>query len=320
MHPAPRRPPPDGYDVSPLDVLDQAFTALVSGPDPLSLDGRTVGRGLPRRLIPLDELKTILLHPSTSYPTREAVWAELVRLSRTGEPAWTVGVTGVAIPGLRRAAGRLSRDYPSHAALVDDYRVDVDAEVLTGFLAALATIDVAAGHLPARLCWAGYRAGRSRCRREVTEARHRAGPVEGTAPMRPYGHPDLVLLAAVDAGVITLAEARLIGATRLDGMDLQQLAARLGVTYAAVRMWRSRAERRLTRFLVSGELPKKSRVSQIGPKGGLEGCGTSRAGTPIAGRPSGADNPHPHSIKEVTPSPARLPARKFRTRGFRGGV
>ncbi|MHB8449074.1 MAG: hypothetical protein ACYDAQ_01165 [Mycobacteriales bacterium] len=301
----------EGYEPSPLDVADAAFTALVSGPEPLSLDGRAVGHGLPRRAIPLAELKAILLHPATSYPAREAVWAELVRRSRSDEPAWMLGAAGVALPGLRRAAGRLARDYPDSGALTDDHRVDVDAEVLTGFLAALATIDIAAGHLPARLCWAGYRAGRTVCRREAAEARHRGSPAESLPPPRPYGHPDLVLLAAVDAGVITLGEARLIGATRLEGIEVAQLAADLGVGYGRVRKWRSRAEGRLTSFLVTGE----SRLSQKRPKSGLEGCGTSRAGAPVTGRPSGADNPTPtREIREVTPSPARRPARKPRTR------
>jgi hypothetical protein len=43
-------------DPSPYDTLETAFGLLTSGPDPLSLDGRLVGHGLPPRLIPLDEL------------------------------------------------------------------------------------------------------------------------------------------------------------------------------------------------------------------------------------------------------------------------
>jgi hypothetical protein len=44
-------------------------------------------------------------------------------------------------------------------------------------------------------------------------------------PPRPWGHPDLVLAAAVTAGAITAAEAALIGATRLEGISPHTLAA-----------------------------------------------------------------------------------------------
>lgn len=271
----------------PLDLADRAFTALVTGPNPLCLDGRDVGHGLPRRPIPLDELKCVLLHPSCSYTARDAAWAELVRRARRGEPAWVVGATGVALPGLRRAAARLAQEFPGSA----DDTVDIDSEVLTGFLTALRSIDVTDGHLPARLCWAGYHAGRRRCRRELAEARHR-GPSESLPPARPFGHPDLLLLEAVDAGVITLGEARLIGATRLENVEMRALAAELGVDYARVRKWRVRAERRLVAFLMNGDTP----VSHPAPKQGLDGCGISRCATPAAGRPPDADTPTPPPI------------------------
>ena len=279
--------PATSFLPSPLDVADRAFTALVTGPNPLSLDGREVGHGLPHRLIPLDELKCVLLHPSCSYAARQAAWAELVRRSRSGDPAWVVGATGVALPGLRRAAARLVREFP--AAMRDG--IDVDAEVLAGFLQALHGIDVTIGHLVARLCWAGYHTGRRRCRRELTESRHRVR-LESLPPAPPDGHPDLLLLEAVDAGAITLGEARLIGVTRLEGVDMQVLAAEIGVDYGRVRKWRSRAERRLVEYLISGEVS----VSHLEPKQGLEECGTSRAKRRrVAGRSSGADTPDPTS-------------------------
>jgi hypothetical protein len=52
---------------SPLDTLEDAFRLLTGGPSPLVLDGREVGRDLPARPIPLGELRSMLLHPSTSY-------------------------------------------------------------------------------------------------------------------------------------------------------------------------------------------------------------------------------------------------------------
>ncbi|HUD17965.1 MAG TPA: hypothetical protein VMQ59_11910, partial [Acidimicrobiales bacterium] len=55
---------------SPFDTLEKTFRLLVTGPRPLALEGEAVV-GLPQRLIPLDELKAILLHPSTSYQVRD---------------------------------------------------------------------------------------------------------------------------------------------------------------------------------------------------------------------------------------------------------
>jgi hypothetical protein len=48
-----------------MHAVASAFGMLTTGPGPLSLDGAAVGHGLPRRPIPLNELRAILLRPST---------------------------------------------------------------------------------------------------------------------------------------------------------------------------------------------------------------------------------------------------------------
>src|SRR5207248_2849452 len=108
------------------------FRLAGAGPSPLSVDGRRLGHGLPRRRIPLPELASILMHPSTSYPASDEAWRLLVTQARAGQAGWVVGAVGVALPGLRHAAHRLSRTFAG----------DAQAEVLTGFLAALPTIDL----------------------------------------------------------------------------------------------------------------------------------------------------------------------------------
>jgi hypothetical protein len=60
-------------DPSPLDTLDHAFRLLASEPTPLTLHGGAVGRGLPARPIPLLELRSMLLHPSTGFAARHPV-------------------------------------------------------------------------------------------------------------------------------------------------------------------------------------------------------------------------------------------------------
>ena len=118
----------------PFDAADAAFRLLCAGPQPLALHASKVAAGLPDRPVPLDELRVLLLHPSTSARARNQVWAELVRRARAGDPAWTVGLAGIAMPGLRRAVGSLAAAWRGDPA-------DLQAEVLTGFLAAVRALD-----------------------------------------------------------------------------------------------------------------------------------------------------------------------------------
>jgi len=240
-----------GYRPGPLEALAGAFRLLVTGPQPLALHAGRLAAGLPDRLVPLDELTVLLLHPSVSTAARNKVWAELVRRARSGDPAWTVGLTGVALPGLTRAVAGLAAAYRGDPA-------DLEAEVLAGFLAALRALDPGElDHIPlaSRLTWAAYRAGRALAYADATwGARRRDLDESCRPPARPSGHPDFILAAAVRRGVITAADAHLIGATRLEGIPLSQLAAETGSRHDSLCRRRAKAESRLTRALLAGEL------------------------------------------------------------------
>src|SRR5581483_6167354 len=128
--------------------------------------------------------------PSTSARARNQVWAELIRRARAGDPAWTVGLAGIAMPGLRRAAGSLAAAYRGDPA-------DLQSEVLTGFLAAVRALDLddlESVPLASRLCWAAWRAGQALAFADADYARRRRdlGDQSG-APFLPWGHPDFVL-------------------------------------------------------------------------------------------------------------------------------
>ena len=103
----------DDHSAAPgfFDTAEAAFRLLCAGPQPLALHAAKVAAGLPDRPVPLNELRVLLLHPSTSSRTRNQVWAELVRRARAGDPAWVIGLAGIAMPGLRRAAGSLAAAY-----------------------------------------------------------------------------------------------------------------------------------------------------------------------------------------------------------------
>ena len=87
----------------PFDAADTAFRLLCAGPQPLALHASKVAAGLPDRPVPLDELRVLLLHPSTGARARNQVWAELVRRARAGRP----GLDGR--PGRHRHAGPAPR-------------------------------------------------------------------------------------------------------------------------------------------------------------------------------------------------------------------
>lgn len=236
---------------SPLDVLETSFRLLTTGPDPLALDGHALGCGLPARPLPLDELRSVLLHPSTGFAARDAALGELVGRAQADGGAWTVGLAGVLLPGLRRVAGHLAREFPGDTA-------DIDAEVLAGFLEALGKLHLHPGRrrLAAHLLWGAFNRGR-RLRRMELEAFVRRVPFEATSavPPPPAGHPDILLARAVRHGVLAAWEAELIGATRLEGEDLLRLAAEGGYKLDTLRHWRRAAERRLAAWLLTGTVP-----------------------------------------------------------------
>ena len=228
---------------SPFDTLEKTFDLLVTGPNPLALDSTSLD-GLADRAIPLGELKAMLLHPSMAFAARDAVVDELVARSRAKGDAWTVGLTGVLLPGLRRAVWPLVQACPGKAA-------DIEAETLVAFLAAVARCEPGRARLASRLCWLARIGADRLLRAEVAErARPGTDPVS-SAPPRPWGHPDLVLERAVRAGVIGASDAELIGATRIGDVELAEVANALGTSYKACHQRRRRAESALVEWMTS---------------------------------------------------------------------
>jgi hypothetical protein len=95
------------WPTSPLDAAQRAFDLLVIPPTPLAFDGRGVA-GCPAQLMPLEDLKRLLLQRGTLLPVRDAVWRELAARARRDGPAWVVAAVGLAMPGIRALAGKLT--------------------------------------------------------------------------------------------------------------------------------------------------------------------------------------------------------------------
>jgi hypothetical protein len=95
--------------LSPLETVETTFRLLASGPQPLALNGHTIG--LRRDSIGLWDLRTLLFHPATDMGLQRAALVELVGRARQHRGAWMIGLVGVLLPGLRehgacRADGR----------------------------------------------------------------------------------------------------------------------------------------------------------------------------------------------------------------------
>ncbi|MEU0514539.1 MULTISPECIES: sigma-70 family RNA polymerase sigma factor [Amycolatopsis] len=240
-------------------VARASFAWLVTGPNPVSVDGRDIA-GLPPRPLPLDELGTLLLEPGCAQATRDAAWACLIARARAEGGTWTVACVGLALPVLLRAAAIVTRRFSGDTH-------DLNAAVLTGFLHELREVDLGRPAILARLYWAAYREGR----RALNEAV--GGPVptgdlrfDSGPPPRPDGHPDLVLAAAVKAGVITAAEAGLISETRIGEVPLAEAAQARGLPYKRVQKSRIRAEHRLRAYLAeqhTGTAASASRTRRV---------------------------------------------------------
>lgn len=235
-----------GWPSSPLDAAERAFDLLVQAPTQVGFDGHGV-EGLPDRVLPLHELRRLLLARRTPVRVRDAVWGELVGRARRDGPAWVVGAVGMAMPGLRRVAGMLTAGWHGDTD-------DLDSELIVGFVARLQTVDVAEPRICGRLIDAGLRAARRARDRECDAQLVRASAVGPIAPVQPWDHPDLVLVRAVAAGVLDAAEATLIGATRLGEQTLVQSAQQLGISVDAASLWRRRAELRLAEAIHAGDL------------------------------------------------------------------
>jgi hypothetical protein len=232
----------DGHEWLPLDTARDAFQWLVTGPEPMAIHGGRFA-GLPRRLVPLDELRDRLMSKQCPFRTRDDIWAHLVLQSRAHGAAWTVACVGMALPSLASSARWLAARYRGD-------RADVHAAVLTGFLETLATVDLTDPGIVVRLHFAARRAGQAALE-ESLDAPLPAGSDYRFAVSRPpSGHPDLVLAQAVGEQILTPIEAELISATRLGETTMTDWAQAHGTALKTAFKVRDRAEDRLVSWLL----------------------------------------------------------------------
>jgi hypothetical protein len=249
-----RRP---GGSLSPLQLIAERF-ALLDADGGYRVEGAALA-GLPDRLLGLVETRSLLLHPATSYATRDVAFDWLLHRARDNRDAggdWAVIVAGMLLPGLRSALRPMCRHNPGLVA-------ELEAEAVAGLWAAAQRIVPGDGRVASRLTsaarWAAEkflraeRAQRTVAEQTAADPAHRISPVD-SQPYGRAGHPDLVLAAAVGDGVLSAADAELIAVTRLEDVPLCVAADWLGASYAAVKKRRIRAEARLVVWIRERQL------------------------------------------------------------------
>ncbi|MFG1888079.1 hypothetical protein ACGFIR_09445 [Micromonospora sp. NPDC049051] len=242
---------PDWPD-SPLDAVDAAFTALTTGPAPMTLDLDTLepDTGLPPGVMTLPALRNWLLSHPRAYTARDAVWRDLIRRARLDGSSWVIAAVAMAMPALRRHAGQLHAGWSGDA-------IDLDAEILTGFLTALRDrVDLAKPAPYASLCMAAWRAGHELLRRTgtavpVEDVEHVTGP---RTPHVPYGHPDLLVRRAARLGLLEDTDLDPYIDLRLGHRAIEPIAARMGITVDALRKRMNGIDERLADALAKGLL------------------------------------------------------------------
>lgn len=265
------------WPASPLAAAERAFEWLTCDPDPpLVFDARGV-TGLPQRSLPLGELRRLLISESTSRPVRDRVWRDVVVRAREGGPDWVIAAVGLAMPGLRRAAGRLATGWHGDTS-------DFDAELLTGFLDRLRTVDVDEPRICGRLIDAGARAVKAAREWDEDDDIVHVGGAWSVPPHHPWDHPDWVLARAVALAVIDPDEHLLISATRLEDVPLRVVADKLGIGVPLAAAWRRKAERRLAEAIGLGELTWAPHAlpEQVRKRRAANAAAARRAGRPAS--------------------------------------
>ena len=243
---------------SPLSVVEEAVRQLCHSSTALRIEAARLGLEGCAGELSMVELREVLGRRDTPVAAKNRAWVLLITqaqrenqaqangLGRSEDRGWALAAIAVALPGLRAVAGEFA-----HGARGS--RADLEEEVLAGFLTALMQARTVGQQRFPALIRAARRAGLAWLRdtRDAPPATGdstAAAPAGGSGAHR-GGHPDVVLAQAVEAGILTGAEAEIIAATRLERQPLREVAAAHGVSANAVWMRRDRAEKRLVAAL-----------------------------------------------------------------------
>ncbi|GAA1748537.1 hypothetical protein [Streptomonospora arabica] len=233
---------------TPFYVLRRSFETLAHTPGGPLLDLSDIAEAPAAALGP-GALAAWL--PRAGADATDEVWRCLITRARSGESVWSVVAAGLALPGLYGARRRLC------GGLADEV-ADLEAEMLSGLLAQMQSMDLGPGAVCGRLVYAARKAGQ-RYRYAREQARHHQLPREVARPDAVVSAgargPVTVLAEAIARGILTRQEAELLARTHLEGRRLAAVAQELGLSYATARRRRKRARAHLVETVTTGKFP-----------------------------------------------------------------
>lgn len=238
------------YEATVLELTENLFLRDFADGESHAVSGGLLAPALADRQLPLVEVRAFLLKRA-AVEDKDTIWRHLVERARAEGGSWTVAVIGMAAPMLKRTAVLAGRRFPAMR------RDDMAGEVLTAFLEHMATMDLERPGICYRLRWATWRGVVKTVSRQAEVPVARIEPEVSLPAVLPASHPDVVLARAERVGVITSAEADLIGMTRLDEVTLAEAAQSLGITANAAKIRRQKAEARLVAFLTEAPIPAR---------------------------------------------------------------
>jgi DNA-directed RNA polymerase specialized sigma24 family protein len=255
-------------DEVPLAALEHEWRTLVRGR--LAVDYRRWAATEPvlAAFAGPERLLEFLWNEEASPEAQDRALAALLRLARR-EPLAARFILQALLPGLKKRAGELLRPRPGRESERSALERDELWQVL--FVSVLERIQTfplerRPRKIASNLLWDTVHVTYAELKkaRGSLEEIPRDEPLEAAEPAEVPADIEAVLQKAVRAGAVSAAEAELIAETEIEGVTLEEVAKRLGITYNAVKVRRQKAERRLLTYLNGeAEIP----YIQMDPKG-----------------------------------------------------
>jgi hypothetical protein len=240
-------------DRTPLGQINQLATGQVTLTVPSSLAGDP-GPEVPLTML---TLRVRLLLASTPSQVRDSAWRHIGLMARAERGEWNLFALGLAYPGLRARAWRLTEGMTLDQTAQVHYRLAGD------FLLALHRLDLSRPNIAARLIGTAYDQASGRKHRAVPVTASHAADAAATSAAWPQPGPRSVLdhlvrqsCHAADGERLTALGAELIARTYLEGEKLKDVAASLNLSESSASKHRTRAAAAIARHLGRARTPR----------------------------------------------------------------
>ena len=237
---------PVQLDVTPLGRINQQATAQVT----LTVPATCAGGSASDPPLTMAGLRVRLLLATTPPEVQDQAWRHTAAMARTHKGDWNLFALGLAYPGLRARAWRLTEAMDQATTAQVQFRLAGD------FLLALHRLDLDRPHLARLLIATAYdHTSRRKQRPEPATASLDTAtslPAAGWPQPSPRSVLDQLITRTASAPpgqAFTRLHAELVARTYLDGERLKDVAASLGMTASTASKHRTHAVAIIARHL-----------------------------------------------------------------------